>query len=306
MKKFSFALIAAASLFIACNKEEDIIIDNPDDNPSGQPEYLLDYSVIDYTPAPGQYINEKVSGFNDISTMEEACRQAENRLRTQSYVSLGAWGGSIAVKFKNPVANNNGFNFAIAGNAFDTSNEPGIVWVMQDSNHNGLPDDTWFELKGSYYDKPEYERNFWVTYFRPEPGKDTRWIDCNGNEGYVTWLGSYHNQDYYYPNWISSDSYTLHGSKLPLLAEKNPETGIWSNPPFEWGYADNHGEDVRAIQVNGKNIEANAFKISNAIDEEGNEVTLESVDFIKVQTGINGATNILGENSTEICGFFVL
>ena len=39
--------------------------------------------------------------------------------------------------------------FAIQGNAFDSSNEPGIVWVMQDVNGNGLPDDEWYELRGS-------------------------------------------------------------------------------------------------------------------------------------------------------------
>ena len=29
--------------------------------------------------------------------------------------------------------------FSIKGNAFDSSNEPGIVWVMQDVNGDGLP-----------------------------------------------------------------------------------------------------------------------------------------------------------------------
>lgn len=307
MKKISFALVVMiSSIFVACNKEEDITIDNPDDYPPGHPEYILEYSVIDYTPAPGQFINENISGFNDIFNMEQACKQTEKRLQTQSYVSLGAWGGNITVKLKKPIINNPEFNFAIAGNSFDTSNEPGIVWVMQDSNHNGLPDDTWYELKGSYYDLPGYERNYSVTYFRPGPGEDTRWTDSNGNEGYVKWLGSYHNQDFYYPNWILSDSYTLHGSRLPSLAEKNQDTGIWSNPPFEWGYVDNHGEDVITVNVNGKSIKANAFKISNAIDKDGKEIKLEAIDFIKVQTAINSDTNILGENSTEICGLFVL
>ena len=145
-----------------------------------------------------------------------------------------------------------------------------------------------------------------MTYYRPAPGEDTRWSDCKGNEGFVKWLGSYHNQDFYYPNWISATSYTLFGSCLPSLAEQDPATGIWSNPPFEWGYVDNHGEDSISINVNGKNIVANPFRISDAIDKDGKEVKLEAIDFIKVQTAINGYTNILGENSTEICGFFVL
>ena len=306
MKNLSFALVALiSSLLVACNKEEDIIIDDIGD-PSDNLSSVLGYSVIDYTPAPGQYINEKVSGFNEIFTLEEACRQVEKRLISQSYVSLGAWGGYIIVKLNNPIPNNKEYNFAISGNAFDTSNEPGIVWVMQDSNHNGLPDEEWFELKGSYYDQPGYERKYWVTYFRPNPGEDTYWKDSDGKEGYIKWLGSYHNQDYYYPNWIKSDSYTLHGSRLPLKTEKDPETGIWKNLPFDWGYVDNDGKDILKLEVNGKTLVVNKFKISNAINDKGEEVNLESIDFIKVQTAINGEANILGENSTEICGFFVL
>ena len=283
-------------LVASCNKDDDIVIDAPDgpDDPGVSATVSpLNFSVTEYLPAPGQYINENVSGFNDIYTMDEACRQAEKRLQSQNYVSLGAWGGTIIVKFKHAVLNNREFNFAIAGNSFDTSNEPGIVCVMNDENNNGEPDDVWYELKGSYYGKEGYQRNYWVTYFRPEPGKNTLWKDCDGKEGYVNWLGSYHNQDYYYPNWIKPDSYTLHGTRLPLMAEKDPNTGIWSNPPFEWGYVDNQGKDVVKVKVNDKEIEANAFRISDAIDENGNEIKLDKIDFIKVQTAINGDTNIL-------------
>lgn len=52
-----------------------------------------------------------------------------------------------------------GYDFAIEGNAFDGSSEPGIVWVMQDVNGNGLPDDTWYQLKGSEYGKEETMRD---------------------------------------------------------------------------------------------------------------------------------------------------
>lgn len=291
---------------MACNKDEDITIENPEDNPSGFPSFSLGYTVLEYTPAPGQYINENVSGFNNISSMEEATKQAESRLANQNYVSLGAWGGYITVKFNEPIINNKEYNFAVAGNAFDTSNEPGIVWVMKDTNHNGLPDDTWYELRGSYYNHPGYQRNYWVKYYRPNPKEDTRWEDSDGHTGYIIWLGTYHKQDYYYPNWIKEDSYTLHGSRLPSLSQQDTDTGIWSNPSYEWGYADNHGEDIIEININGKVMEANSFRISDAIDSEGHNVNLESIDFIKVQTAINGESNILGENSTEVCGFFAL
>lgn len=303
MKNFRFPLVAMISLIlIGCNKDEDIIIDNPD-TPSS---FNLDYEVVEYLPAPGQYVNENISGFDNITTMAQACSQAESRLSNMQYVSLGAWGGNIIVKFKNPIENKGDYDFGIAGNNFDSSNEPGIVWVMEDSNDNGLPDDEWYELRGSYYDQEGYQKDFWVTYYRPEAGKNTPWKDSEGNEGFINWMGSYHNQDFYYPNWVSEDSYTLYGSKLPARAIQNEITGLWSTPPFEWGYVDNSGSDMTTLNINGVNISVNRFKISDAMDKEGNSVNLKEVSFIKVQTAIMENVSILGENSTEICGFFPL
>ena len=297
-----FALVAMMSLvFVSCNKDEDIVL-----NGTISPPLKLDYQVIEYLPAPGQYINENVSGFENITTMAEACIQAEKRLAENLYVSLGAWGGYIVVKFKEPIMNIGGYNFAIAGNSFDSSNEPGIVWVMEDKNGNGQPDEEWYELRGSYYGEPGYEKDYWVTYYKPNARENTYWKDSNGEEGYINWMNSYHNQDYYYPNWVTTDSYTLHGTRLPLRAEQNPVTGIWSNLPFEWGYVDNNGLDISKVNVNGKEIEVNTFRISDAIDSNGNSVGISSIDFIKVQTAINGSASILGENSTEVLGFFRL
>ena len=81
---------------------------------------------------------------------------------------------------------------------------------------------------------------------------------------------------------------------------------MWGTQPYEWGYADNNGEDFTTIEVDGKKIEVNTFKISNAVDKEGNSVSLEKIDFIKVQTAVMGSAGILGENSTEVCGFYIL
>lgn len=41
------------------------------------------------------------------------------------------------------------------------------MWVMQDVNGNGLPDDTWYQLKGSEYGKEETIETYAVTYYRP-------------------------------------------------------------------------------------------------------------------------------------------
>lgn len=297
-----YAGILGAVMIMAsgCNKDGDIIIDRPEDSGDSK-----EFSIIEYLPAPGQFINEKASGFEGIETMEQACRYAKRRFETCSYVSLGAWGGYIVVKAGRIIPNTGGYEFSIAGNAFDTSNEPGIVWVMEDSNGNGLPDDGWYELKGSYYGKEGYERNYSITYYRPADAQENvRWEACNGESGYINWDGTFHSQDFYYPRWVKEDSYTLYGSRLPDRAYLDPASAIWTNPPFEWGYADNSGEDSVLDKVDGKTVQKNYFRISDAVDESGLPVNLSAIDFIKVQTGVNGSSGVTGENSTEICGFF--
>ena len=111
--------------------------------------------VYEFIPAPGQFVNEtNTAGYTGTeSTQEAAIAYAENRLATTSYVSLGGWGGYIVVGFDHSIENKGGYDFSIIGNAFEGSSEPGIVWVMQDVNGNQLPDDEWYELKGSEYGK---------------------------------------------------------------------------------------------------------------------------------------------------------
>lgn len=302
MKKYALVALISLSL-VACNKDEDIVIENPDDN-TGTGGGLdtnspaLAYQVIEYTPGPGQYINDPVTGGAGITSAEEAVVYATSRLEKNLYVSLGAWGGYIVVKFNEPIANSGSYDFSIGCNAFDSSSEPGIVWVMKDENGNGMADDVWYELKGSYFGQPDYERNYWVRYKRPGACEPTHWEDSNGETGYVNWMGSYHSQEYYYPEWVKEDSYTLYGSRLPLQAVQDEITGQWRNEAFDWGYADNFGEDF--TKTDGRNF----FRISDAVTSENEPAHLPTIDFVKVQTGVNGTAGWLGENSTEVTGFY--
>lgn len=286
---------------LSCNKDDEIGkegVDAPEEPATAQ------FEVIEYLPAPGQFINEKASGFNDVKTPEEACLYAQGRLEKCDYVSLGAFGGYIVVKSKESIRNSGGYDFSIGGNSYDTSNEPGIVWVMRDTNGNGLPDDEWYELKGSYYGGEGFQRNYSMTYFRPSvPEGDVLWRDSDGIEGEIKHLNSFHSQPYY-PEWVEEDRYTLTGSRLPDRTIQNPETGVWSNLPYEWGYADNMGEESKLVTVNNRVVLKNYFRISDAVDEDGAPVSLDNIDFIKVQSAVNGFAGVIGEVSTEVCGFF--
>lgn len=256
--------------------------------------------VVEYLPAPGQFIGDmKTGGFTgEELTAEHARAYAESRLRQNNWVSLGAFGGSIVVVFDHSIANNDDYDFAIKGNSFDGSSEPGVVWVMQDENGNGLADDTWYELKGSETGLDTTYQEYEVTYYRPtSSGMPVAWSDNKGGSGTIDYLASFHNQPSYYPTWITEDSYTLRGTRLEARNyDKSGNGSMWIQPAYDWGYVDNYSErDCVDAE--------NSFDISNAIDILGKPIQLEYIDFVKVQSAVQAKSGWLGELSTEVCNF---
>ncbi len=248
--------------------------------------------VYEFTAAPGQFVN---SGYT-AATAEEAAVYAEGNFNKGSYVSLGAWGGYAVVGFDHSVLNVDGSrDLWVGGNAFSTSNEPAIVWVMQDVNGDGLPNDVWYEVKGSEYGLETTIQDYVLTYYKAEAGEDVRWTDNCGNAGTVD-ANVYHSQCYY-PAWITADSYTLTGTKIQSRTEDLSSDGseYWSNSIFEWGYADNYGSDYVS---SGTEID-----IDNAVNRDGTPANLKYIDFVKVQAAVNAKAGWLGENSPEVTGF---
>lgn len=240
-------------------------------------------TLFEYLPAPGQFIN---TGLGDMEG-------AKSILGKEGIVSLGSWGGYIVLGFDHTVINKKDApDIMVVGNPLPNFAEPGIIWVMEDENGNGLPDDTWYEVAGSEFDKPGYVRDYEVTFTRPDPvTADVPWRDNKGNKGVVE-TNIYHTQPYF-PEWIKTSEYTLKGS---LLSSRNIDM---SNPryitsaPFDWGYADN-------------TMGGDAIEISNAIDKNGKKVVLKGVDFIKIQTGVQANMGWLGELSTEVLSVYDL
>ena len=115
MKKQWYVLAIIATIFSSCGNDHDESLPNNDG----------ELKVLEYCPAPGQFIND---GFN-CQTMEEANTYAEECFKKKRFVSLGAFGGYITVKMPKEIKNRKGYDFAIIGNPFPDSSEPGIVWV---------------------------------------------------------------------------------------------------------------------------------------------------------------------------------
>lgn len=302
----------------SCNFDQEITTDIGGEDGSAMEHYrpaLIGSSpnwnkVYDYTPAPGQFINEtKTGGFDGSQTTPEAAATyAESRMRDDIWVSLGGFGGYIVVGFDHSIDNSGGYDIGVIGNSFSGSSEPGVVWVMRDENGNSLPDDTWYELAGSETGKEGTIQNYSVTYYRPaEPQMPVQWTDNLGGSGEVDYLVQFHRQDYYYPLWIEADSYTLTGTRLTARNYDASGNGsYWVNGEYDWGYADNFSSVDRLTDDANAGAAANAnhFKISDAIDGEGNPVELKFIDFVKVQCAVNAKSGWLGEVSTEVLGLY--
>ena len=261
--------------------------------------------IFEYTPAPGQFIGESQSGFDSsVQSAEAAATYAERRLAEGKFLSLGAWGGYVVMGFDHSIENSEGNDLTIYGNMYTTSSEAGIVWVMQDSNGNGRPDDMWYELRGSEWGKESHSTLYAVTYFRAAGEQmPIRWRDNRGDEGEVPFMTA-HAEATYFPEWIDGDHYTLYGSRLKQNSSVLP-SGVVSHNPYAWGYADNLGEDSEggnADETTEDTAVGCGFDIANAVAADGSAVELQYIDFVKVQSAINGFDRSMGELSTEVLG----
>ena len=162
-----------------------------------------------------------------MASEADALRYAADRLASNNWVSLGGWGGRIVAAFAEPVPNTGGYDLYVKGNQFDTSSEPGIVWVSQDANGDGAPNDTWYELRGSEYDNAETIRGYKITYTRPaEADAPVAWSDNAGGSGTIDRVKE-HTQAYYPRMARGSDSHSKgHGCRT--ISEKPGKNGRWS------------------------------------------------------------------------------
>lgn len=275
--------------------------------------------VYEYVPAPGEFVNQ-LPEYEEGDNYEDMLDKVREQLcgdRMPGAVTLGAFGGYVTVGFDHPVVNVKGeYDFKIFGNAIISdadrrggSAEPAIVWVSEDVNANGLPDDPWYELAGSEYDNPATCHDAHITYFppdahhTPEPDAsspaivDAHYIRYTTNvsgksEGYVPRV-QFHNQPYW-PGWLGSGE-TLQFS-APMLPDNFVNRGTDTEPYYvqlcyDYGYADNLPNDVDQ-----------GFDISRAVDADGTPHHLNGIHFIRIHTAVCQFCGWLGETSSEICG----
>ncbi len=247
--------------------------------------------VYDFMRAPGQYANglPTWTAGDDAAAMLAKVKTA---LTSKSLVSLGGYGGYVVMGFDHTIVNKpNGKDFIVNGNAFSSWGEPGVIEVSYDANGNDLPDDEWYEIAGSEYNKPTAVHGYKITYYNPTTDTEraegtaassVRWTDNKGGNGYL--VGGL----YKWPGW-AGDKIILGGSFYQL---KVNEGGIITTTPFDYGYADNWPNNDERAQID----------IDWAVKSDGTPAKMKGVDFIKVYTGVSHYAGALGEISTEITG----
>ena len=274
---FSFILIIFQA--VSCKRNEPVV-NSP---------YIS--AVFAYVFAPGQ--NAKAANPADTTSFKGAPSS------DKGWLYLGGFGGYVIAGFDHDVINGAGPDFEVY-NLQSISPEPAIVYVMPDSNGNGKPDDTWYELKGNQFSNSK--RNYRVTYYKAiVDSANIRWKDNEGNSGeLISGYGSKFSSGWWWKT-TQTDSISFQGTCLPnaYINQSTDSIQYWVVPDdrFTWGYAENvYGQDFDSVS-NG-----NKLDISNAVDSLGNPVTLNKIRFIKVQTAVFQQAGWLNEVSSEIRG----
>ncbi|MDO8585574.1 MAG: hypothetical protein Q7T82_00890 [Armatimonadota bacterium] len=227
--------------------------------------------------------------------------------------TLGAFGGSVTLKFDHTVRNdpNNpfGMDAIVYGNAFRSGStvwmEAGTIEISRDANGNGLADDPWYIIPGSHisgapssvWATKEYDK-FNTSY---PPLFKSYYPDKTSIYG-VVW----------YPDY--PDHVTLGAYRLPIsLAGSSTQT--------PWGYADCYPTLILG-DMNGDNVVenggispeefyttpddpmsagftprsggGNAFDIDWATDASGNPANLDGFDFLRITSAVD--TTLFGGN----------
>ena len=255
--------------------------------------------IYEYIPAPGHQVNGYIivgDSYPEGCTHAQACDSVLAHFQRRWSISLGSQGGYVIAGFDHSVRNSGGnYDLCIKGNPFSYQSEPGIIWVSQDDNGDGLPNDQWFELAGSEYGTARHTTDYAITYYRPAARKSaTAWRDCFGQTGYVPYMSYWNPHDTYWQPWVEGTERIYFGSRL---ADRSTyQGGISDIPPYDWGYADNLGNDF----IEGPAGKMNYFRLSTARTWDGQPANLEYIDFIKIQTAQIGSTPNLGDISTEV------
>jgi hypothetical protein len=191
-------------------------------------------------------------------------------------------------------------NITIQGNGFENWSEEGIVWVQDDENGNGVPDEMWYELKGSADDSTVYRnyitRRYAIKHFAYDGSTKTN--EYGQPVGYTFWTDSKGRCGVMITGWPDEWGVDKAGNGVwvmytgTILADGGTVTytagGLGTG---SIGYVDVYNAKEKQTMVVDK---------AKAIRADGSAANIGNIRFIKVQTGVFSYGGPFGDVSTEI------
>ena len=343
MKQTNYVLcsLLATALLAGCASGDDEMkgdSQNPSE-PEGNYVPATISKVLDYLPAPGQFVNTMpVYKEGDTQAdLNQKAWEAINGSKNSSMISLGSYGGYVAFQLSHTVENKPDVcDFRLLGNAFYAnanpdpdaptggSSEPGIIYVAYDRNKNGKPDeDEWYEIAGSAYHNPEKEafyqkaqdakldtktiQGYEITYTRPQTEPNSADFVGDGSQKlapYVNWTDNQGKSGTVSKNIFHKQAYYpewIKENQLHFKGSRLPQNGIDESGKGSYYvlYTFRYGY----ADNYPNNDMHSAIDIDWAVDGRGNKVNLPGIDFIKIVSGVNQYNGWIGECSTEVAGF---
>jgi hypothetical protein len=182
-------------------------------------------------------------------------------------------------------------SYSIRGNPMVGWREPGVVWMQEDKNGNGLPDELWYELPGSDETHPTRKnlitRRYALTYFKANGAgskneygqliREVYWADAKGRTGII-------------PGGFPDRFWGVQGVWVTYTTTLLRDDGEILAPGYNMddltGYVDTYDNMI--------------FPVSRAVRADGTAANLTKVKFLKVQTSMFRYGDIFGDVSTEI------
>lgn len=283
--------------------------------------------VIDYQPAPGQFVNNAT--FNDpTQALGPPAGVGTSAANNESVVTLGGFGGSITLAFGHTVMddplNPFGMDATVFGNAFWVGGDPnahwaecGVIEICRDVNGNGQPDDDepWYLVPGTHIDDPvnQWDQQIWDDDVADDtyPPAFSSWIPPDRSGIWTTETFGLPDDVFGEPSVIRnpSDNQSIEG--IFGYAEYSPTlvlgdlTGdnIVDDPDVTAEEFYTVPDDPRLTGVTEGSGGGDAFDIAWAVDPQTNELAhLDGFDFIRVTTAVNAVDqgHIVNEKSVEI------
>lgn len=217
---------------------------------------------IDYNQM--RYLIEKVPGLisqNDLYDNVGRYSPVGVALDDSNITVLGTFGGYVVLGHDVPIYNHEGDDFVVNAHWSDQDIPLTSVMVMEDTNGNMIPDDIWYRIKDSFGEDKEGS-NYTINYSFDEKGE------------YTTYQGGASQLQLQTP--VTTP---LPSSYLEMAKELNWKQFRPTHYVLDGNIKYMHDKDIETVHFANK-----GYNIDNAYDKDGNAVSLNKIDFVKVYT----------------------